>query len=84
MDNRRMETFIGKLREQRNKLVITVPEEVSRKLGLKGGDYVVVLIGKAEWYHLLDMDENPEIWNMLPETVKDELRRFKLAPKNRK
>ena len=73
---------MGKLGKQGKDLVVTVPEEASKKLGLKSGDYVVVLIGKAEWYHLLDMDENPEIWNMLPENVKDELRRFKLAPKN--
>jgi len=87
--NMAFETFIGRVvsvsvkkkdREYEYFRVV-IPANVSKKLGLKRGDYVVVALRKAKWYHLLDMDENPEIWFLLPETVKEELRALGLAPK---
>ena len=87
--NMSFETFIGRVvsvsvnkkgREYEYFRVV-IPADVSKKLRLKRGDYVVVALRKAEWYHLLDMDENPEIWFLLPENVKEELRALGLAPK---
>lgn len=82
------EVFIGKvvsvLVKKGNKnyeyFKVSIPSKVSRKLSLRKGDFVLIAMKKAEWYHLLDMRMNRNVWLILPESIKEELRKLGLAP----
>jgi hypothetical protein len=51
-------------------LRLRIPNGVARRLKLEPGDYVSVAMRKALWFDLLNWEEMPLTWSMLPESLK--------------
>ena len=52
---------------------LTVPAEIARELGLGDGDYVLVFLGRARWYHLIDWGGARDLLGELPEGARREI-----------
>jgi len=55
----------------------TVPKAIAEELGLEDGDYLFLLGKKAQWYHLLDLEEDGYVFRNVPEAVRAELTAIK-------
>ncbi|BDC17751.1 hypothetical protein [Acidianus sp. HS-5] len=56
---------------------ITIPIEKAKELGLNDGDFLLVNVKEAKWYHLLNWEEMKVVYNMLPEEIKREIDNLK-------
>jgi hypothetical protein len=53
---------------------VRVPADVAGELGLRDGDYALVFLAKARWYHLVDWSTARDLLGELPEGAKQEIR----------
>ena len=53
---------------------VRVPADVAGELGLRDGDYVLVFLARARWYHLVDWSTARDLLGELPEGAKREIR----------
>lgn len=49
---------------------IVIPKHEAEELQLSNGDFVLMEAKHAEWYHMLDWDEMPSTWKLLPQELK--------------
>jgi hypothetical protein len=54
-------------------LRVTIPKQVAKQMGVQPGDYLLLRVKKAMWYHMLDWKEMEATWRMLPEEIKREI-----------
>ena len=63
---------------------VGIPIKIARRLGLRKGDKVLVVISKKlDWYHLIDWYNNPkarELWQFVPREGKIFLCESNAAP----
>jgi hypothetical protein len=52
---------------------LRVPAEIARELGLGDGDYALVFLAKARWYHLVDWGAARDLLGELPEGARREI-----------
>jgi len=52
---------------------LTVPRDLAGGMGLKDGDYVLVFLGRARWYHLIDWGAARDLLGELPEGARREV-----------
>jgi hypothetical protein len=82
--------FVAKLqkaqtRKGKNYFVFraTIPKEIAEKLDAEPGDYLFFKAKKAKWYHMLNWQEMPKTWGMLPANLKEQLELDGLIPQSR-
>ncbi len=54
-------------------LRVTIPKEVSTRLALGPDDYLVLRAKIAQWFHMVNWSEMPEVWERLPEGLRGEV-----------
>ena len=55
---------------------ITIPKKDAENLSLSDKDHLMIFAEKAKWYHMLDWDQSPETFEMLPPRIKEELKQL--------
>jgi hypothetical protein len=53
---------------------VRVPAEIAGELGLRDGDYALVFLARARWYHLVDWSTARDLLGELPEDAGREIR----------
>jgi hypothetical protein len=59
-------------------LRVTIPKVVAERLNLGTDDYLLLRAKVAQWFHLPDWTEMPEIWRRLPREIQSEIVRSNL------
>jgi len=65
----------AKTRKNKDYFVLraTIPKDVTKKIGVKPGEYLFFKAKKAQWYHMLDWQKMGNTWKMLPDNVRNEI-----------
>lgn len=58
---------------------MNVPKEISETLELVNGDYLVLNARKAKWYDLVEWQEMPKTWELMPESLRNEIHASRTA-----
>jgi len=59
-------------------LRVTIPKDVAKSLAVSEGDFLLLRAKVAQWFHLLDWSEMPDVWQRLPLGLQTEVIRSNL------
>ncbi len=59
---------------------VTIPRDVVDRLGVQKDDYLLLRAKVAQWYHMLNWAQMPEVWRKLPGEVQREVYLSNLSP----
>jgi hypothetical protein len=54
-------------------LRVNIPKNVAERVGIGPGDYLLLRVKKAKWFHMIDWTTMQDTWRMLPDEVKKEI-----------